>query len=120
MTISAEKQTIDALLASIYLTALVDTRIYPDEIPEGRDPPCVIYSRGNTTPNYTLDDTLVASAVTMNVIALARSRSEANTVALAITNAMHAEGHMQTEQDSDFEPDPDMYAAIQSFAVWEI
>jgi len=120
---AAELQTKAALFASTALLALVGDQITPDEIPEEVTPamlPAIAYERGNTEPEYTLDNTLAASRVSMVVTIWALSRKQANEVAVAVTNAMHDAGHAQTDREVAYEPELRQHAAILTFDVWEL
>lgn len=120
MTTSAELQTKEALFAATPLTALVGNSIFPDEAPEKTAVPFVIFERGDTAPSYCMNDDLAASQVTVVVTVWAKTRSLANQAAVAVTNAMHAAGHVQSSQSSAYEPESDEYAAVLGFDVWEI
>lgn len=120
---SAELQTKNALFASSELLALVNSQITPDELPEETTAemlPAIMYERGDTEPEYTLETELVASRVSMNVTVWAMSRSKCNEVAAAITAAMHEAGHAQTEREAVFEPELRQHAAVLTFDVWEL
>jgi hypothetical protein len=122
---SAEQQTKDALLASSGLVALVGDAIYPDEVPEDFEfttgtPAAVAYERGDSAPNYVLDGELHSTRVSMNVTVWAKTRSKANEVALAVTDAMQAQQNWQTAAGSAYEPELEEYAAIRTFDVWEL
>lgn len=102
---------------------MVNSQITPDDIPEevtAEMLPAIAYERGSTQPEGTLEDPVVASRVSMNVLIWANSRKSANEVATAVTTAMHAAGHAQTERDSEFEPDLRQHAAVLTFDVWEL
>lgn len=118
---SAELQTKEALLASAPLLALVPSgKITPDDIDEASELPAICYERGSTAPEGVLDDPVVASRVSMNILIWATSRKSANEVAVAVTAAMHEAGHAQTERDSEFEPELRQHAAVLTFDVWEL
>lgn len=120
MTTPAEQQTKEALDAAAPLATLVGTSIWPDEAPEKTPLPFVIFERGDTAPNYCMNDDLAASQVTVVVTAWAKTRALANQIGVAVTNAMHAAGHVQSSQSSAYEPEADEYAAVLGFDVWEI
>jgi hypothetical protein len=121
MTIAtAEQQTKDALVAAAPLVALVGDGIYPDEAPQAKAVPFVVFERGDTAPSYCMNDDLAASLITMTITAWAKTRSAANEIGIAITNAMHTAGHVQTSNSSAYEPEADEYAAVLGFDVWEI
>ena len=58
---SAETQLYTLLTGAAGVTALVSTRIYPDLVPEDKDPPYIGYERVSTEPVTTLEGTVLAS-----------------------------------------------------------
>lgn len=117
---TAEAQAIDALLDHAPLISLVGQRIDPDFIDENDPLPAIEYERGGTEPEYTLDGTLAASRVTINITVWALDRVKANQIADAITAAMNVAGHAQTSRDSVYEPELRQYGVVMSFDVWEL
>lgn len=116
---SAESTTYAALSAWSPLTALVASRIYPDEAAEGAALPAVIYERSGSSPHYTLSGELVACEATISVSVVARTRAAANQVADAITAAMHAISAPSIERDGESYPEEGLYQTTVSFSVWE-
>lgn len=137
---SAEQDVKDALFASAPLLALVGTasdgtvKIFPDEVPEADtsgqrvDPPAITYERNDTQCEYTLDGALAAARISMNTATFAKTRVEANAIALAVSGAMRdaglsptpAKGGEGTGGNSDYVEDLDLYVAVRPFDVWEL
>jgi hypothetical protein len=118
--IPAEVQVKTALLSDAALIALVGDRIDPDEIAADSPLPALAYERGNSQPEYGLDNTLYASNVTVAVTVWAKTRVSANQVADAVVAAMAAGGYVESSRASAHEPELDEYAVVLSFEVWEI
>jgi hypothetical protein len=116
----AETQVKSALVSAGGLVALVGDRIDPDEISAKSVLPAVTFDRGDSAPEYGLDNTLYASKVTMNVTAWAKTRLAANAVADAVVAAMLAVELVQSSRASAYEPELDEYAVVLGFEVWEI
>lgn len=123
---SAELQTKTALFASAGLLAAIGAnengtaKLFPDEIPDDTELPAGQYARGDSQPEYTLDSTLAASRVVMSVVIWAKTRAQADAIALQVTDAMTTAGHAQTSSTNTYEAELDEYAALRVFDVWEI
>jgi hypothetical protein len=116
----AEEQVKTALLANAALIALVGDRIDPDEIAPNSSLPALAYERGESIPEYGLDNTLFACKVSMNVTVWAKTRAVANQVADAVVAAMLTATYVEASRGSAYEPELDEYAVVLSFEVWEI
>lgn len=120
MSTPAEQQTKEALLGAAPLATVPQVSIWPDEAPQEQEVPFVVYERATTQPSYCMNDDIAASNVTMVVTCWAKTRSQANQIGVAVTNAMHAAGLTQSSQSSVYEPEADEYAAVLGFDVWEV
>lgn len=85
---SAETQLYTLLAGAAGVTALVSTRIYPDLVPEAKDPPYIGYERVSTEPVTTLEGTVLASKAGMAVACWATTRVVAEQIADAVVAAL--------------------------------
>jgi hypothetical protein len=121
--VSAETLTNTALLAAAGVTAIVGAgaaaRIYPDEAAQEATPPLIVFERGESQPEYTLNNTLAANRVQMNVTSWAATRVAAEQLADAVVAAMATAGYVTIARDGSFDAETQSYAAIVLFEVWE-
>lgn len=116
---NAEEITSDALLAGTALAAIVGTDIWPDEMRQGKKPPAVTFERESSEPEYSLDNTLHATKVTMTVTGWAKTRTQALAIAQAAIEALAAVGQVHQSSNAAYVPELDEYAAVVVFEVWE-
>lgn len=116
---SAETITKDVLTGSAGVTALVSVRIWPDELPQKTAKPAITFERQGDQREYTLDNTLAATKVSMAVTGWAATRASANAVGAAIVAAFAAAGMVCESQDAVYVPELDEYAAVVVAEVWE-
>lgn len=124
---SAEKQTIDALLASSTLATAIGTndngnvKFFPDEVPEETALPAGCYLRSDSTPEILLEGRGPVR-VSMSVIVWAKTRAIADQLATLVVLAMANAGLMENGSGATntYEEQLDEYAAIRVFDVWEL
>lgn len=120
---SAETFTYSTLSGAAAVTAIVgsgaNARIYPDEAAQEAAPPLIVFERGSSDPEYTLDNTLATTRVRMNVTCWAATRIAAEALGDAVAAAMLAATVPTAERDSAFDAETQSYAAILAFDIWE-
>ena len=116
---SAEEQLYAALSASTALSAIVDTRIWPDAIPEGRQLPAVVFSRTGTDPVVNLAGTKLCEDVHFQIVAWAETRADADAAAAAIDAAVRTGGQVVSERSANFDAETGLFAATVE-ATWFI
>lgn len=120
---SAETFTYSTLSGAAGVTALVGTspnsRIWPDQAPEGAEGTLIVFERADSQPEYTLLTELAATRVRMNVTCWADTRIAAETLGDAVAAAMLAAGVPVAERDGAFNSDMQAYAAVVGFEIWE-
>lgn len=117
--ISAETQTISALLGWPALTALVNGQVYPDLAPQDIEVPLVVYERASSDPTYTIHGQLVATVVTVTVQCWAATRIAAEAIGDAAIDAMSAADCVSSERRATYDSDTALYVSLIDFAVWE-
>lgn len=97
---SAEQQLFAGLDAHAGLHALVDSRIYPDGLPEGEALPAVVFARVATNPTYSIGNVLLCEDVRFAITAWAETRGAADAIAEQIRLALQAMGLLMLERSS--------------------
>lgn len=100
---SAESSLYAILAAAAGVTALVGSKIYPDLIPEEKDPPYIGFERISTEPVATIHGTVLAEDVGMVVACWAETRVAAEALADAVDAAMRAAGHIYTARGAELD-----------------
>lgn len=118
---SAETSLYDALSGWAGLTALVSTRIYPDEVPLGVALPAVAWVRTSSEYTITLCGTVLAGGTRagMDVACVASTRSGAESVADQVVAACMASTHYVTDRSMIYDPETKLYAVTLNVDVWE-
>ena len=121
---SAETVTNSALLAAAGVTAIVGSgataKIYPDEAAQAAEPPLIVFERGDSNPEYTLNNTLAGNRVQMNVTSWAATRIAAEALADETVAAMATAGYVMIGRDGSFDAETQTEAAVVLFEVWEL
>ena len=76
------------LLTKTALTALISTRIYPDDISDGAAFPCVVYLKVSDTPDYTHDGISSLHGPTIQFSAYATTKAVARSISKQIKAAL--------------------------------
>ena len=76
------------LLTKTALTALISTRIFPDDISDGAALPCVVYLKVSDIPNYTHDGVSKLRSPTIQFSAYAATKSAARAISKQIKTAL--------------------------------
>jgi hypothetical protein len=115
---SPEELVVATLNAAAPVTALVGDRIFPDEIPQERALPAIVYRRAATDPRFTLNDTLAATRALMRLSCWATSRLQAETIGDAAVAALVAQKIMPVGRDGFSDPETGEEAALLEVEVW--
>lgn len=116
---SAETQVYAALSGAAGVTALVSTRIYPDILPEITTYPAIVFSREKTTPIYTVSGQHVASDVGVQVGCWGKTRTEADSVAVAAISALALAGIAHQGLNAGYDPEADLFASVIEVEIFE-
>lgn len=120
---TAEEQTYAALSAWVPLTLLVGDQIYPDEMPQGKTPPAVVFERTGTQAEITLDNVSMGGRVQIMVTCWVKGeeggRFLANKIAREISAAMLDAKGEETDRSSQYVAEANEYAVAMSFDIWE-
>lgn len=120
---SAEVQTYDVLRQASAVTALIGSganiRLYSDIIPAEVVGAAVMYQRTETEKFGTLDESVSAKRVTIDVTCIAASREAAEQLGDAVEAAMEAAHHHCTGRLGAQDPETMTYGAVLTFNVWE-
>ena len=76
------------LLTKTALTALISTRIYPDDISDGAALPCVVYLKVSDIPDYTHDGISSLRGPTIQFSAYATTKAAARSISKQIKAAL--------------------------------
>lgn len=115
---SAESEVHDALNAYPALTAMIDTRIYPDFLAQEISLPAVVYQRAETEYITTVHDGLVhGSRVTMEVWCMHVTRIGAEQLADLVEQAM-AGGLLPVDRRPEFDPASATFSTVVSCVLW--
>lgn len=102
--------------------ALVDTRIYPDALPQGVTYPAIRYQRIDTPRTYTKGGYTGLSRPRLQIDCYATTYVAARNLATAVRAAMErypGPAVCENEQDGYEEtPDPPVYVRTLEFRIW--
>ena len=117
---SAQANVYAALAAAAAVTAIVGTRIYPDEAPEDTEPPLVIHQATSIEPEYALDGALAFRRSIVSLTCWAATRAQANALADACAAALvSATMRWSGRDDSVFDVETGNYASVIAVEVFE-
>ena len=115
---SAETQLHAALAAYAPLSAVVDTRIYPDFLAQKIVLPAVVYQRAETEYVTTIHDgTSHGERVSMEVWCLHTTRIGAEELAELVEGAI-VDDFVPTDRRPEFDPDDLTFSTVVTCAVW--
>lgn len=115
---SAETDIYAALAGDAALAALVNGRVYPDTIPEECPLPAIAFIRSGGEKFYGLDNSLHAERVRMRIVCWAETRTAANEVGDAVTEALLAADLPPDTPDADFAESVGEFAAVVETDWW--
>ena len=116
---SAESTLYAALSGWAGLTALVSTRIYPDEVPLGVALPAVAWLRESTEFNPTIHGTITRQHESADGHRPWRDKAVGRAVADQVVAACMAGTHYVTDRSMQRDPDTNLYAVTLRIDVWE-
>lgn len=99
------------------LTALVGTRIAQNAVPQGSALPYVAFAT-QQQPEYGLDNTLHATAVTISCECWADNAADADAVADEVQAAIELDGRVVISRASTFDPDVGLDATVITVEWW--
>lgn len=115
---SAESMVYDALRFNAPLTAFVGTRIYPDAIAEGEPMPAIVFTRADTEPVITIDGSIHAERVSMQIQIWAATRTAAEDICNAAINALLVAKLYYNRRGAGFDPEAGACCATLDVDVW--
>ena len=115
---SAESDLQAVLEAYAGLTALVDDRIAQNAIDQGEPPPYVVYTAQHT-PDYGLNNTLLANNVQFRIECWGGTSAADDAVADQVRAALLAQGVVCTSRVTGISPDTGLDATILTADWWE-
>lgn len=115
---SPEELVNTTLTGAAAVTAIVSDRIFPDEIPQERPLPAIVYRRAGTDPRFTLNDTLALTRALMRVSCWAATRMAAELLADEAQTALVAQKIMPVGRDGFTDPETGEEAALLEVEVW--
>jgi hypothetical protein len=115
MTVETDFRALLAADASV--AALVGTRIAQNGAPQGADLPLVVFT-SSTTHDLGLDNTILATGVTLQVQCWALTAAAADAVADAVQTAVFGAGYVVTDRASGFDPELELDATMLTVDWW--
>lgn len=116
---SAESDVYAALAGDVALAALVNGRIFPDAIPEESPLPAIAFVRAGGEKFYGLDNSLHAERVRMRIVCWAETRTAANEVGDAVTEALMSADLPPDTPDADFAESVGDFASVIETDWWD-
>ena len=115
---SAETEIYAALAASTELMEMVGGRIFPDSVKDEHPLPAIAFVRVGGEKFYGLDGTLHAERVRMRVVCWAETRTVANEVGDAVTDALVVAGLPPATPDADYAESVGEFASVVETDWW--
>ena len=111
---SVESDFYTLLSGNSGVTALVGTRIYPDELPEECDYPAVVFARTRTdeVPYRTVSGQTMGADVDLAVSCWAETRTAADAVAVAIEAALSGTAFYRADRAAAADPETGLKATV--------
>jgi phage tail protein X len=116
-----ESKVYAALSGNAALAALVSTRIYPLQFPQGVTVPALTYERISTERQYSLTGYSGIEQVGLQVMVLASTYAQARQVSDAVVSAMEGAAAFQALLDTGidiYQDEVGQYGTILDFGVW--
>lgn len=117
---SAETALRALLVADSAVAALVSGRIAADRIDQDKARPFIVYSRTASLPFTTIEGTVLATQVSIDVECWADTRLGADSVADAVTAAVRGVPTQTVQgRSSGYEPNLDLELVVLNVEWWE-
>lgn len=117
---SAEQVAYATLSAAAAVTALVDTRIYPDFVPQEKTLPAVAMARASTEYVTTIHSGLPAAAiVNLELWCMAASRAAAEDLATKVIAALAPVTNAVIERLPEFDAETEVFATVVTVVFLE-
>lgn len=94
------------------VTALVGQRIYPDALPEKAAYPAIVYAAATPEIERLLDGTIATQRVELSLGCWAPTRTAADAVGDAVTDALAGTAFYLQRRDAAFDPETGLFAAL--------
>lgn len=104
-----EQVMYSALSGDAEVTALVGSKIYIDEIPQGTVTPSIVYQRDSTEPQNTIHGTQIGEFVVMSVVVHSETRPQAESIATEVEAALRSSAFWKVSQESGFDDDKKLH-----------
>ena len=109
---TAETDLYDALRNDVDVTAVVGTRIYPDEQPEDDPKPAIVYTQVSAEAFQTVHGTTVGMTTTFAVICMADSRTQAIDLGTKASAALQGNYIRFVDRNDDFDPESETHLTV--------
>lgn len=109
------------LTADAAVSALIGTAVYPNVIPEGKNPPAIVYQvMPEGGPSNYLAERPGADRIVFQVTAWSVAPTLARDIAKAARDVMELRGQVITAPMTDFDPDTNAHAVRFEVSVWDL
>lgn len=116
---SAETILYDALSGAAGVGALVEDRIYPGLLPQGKDLPAIVYLRADTEFITTIhSSTPRGSRVEMEVWGIAKTNGGAEAIGDAVEAALATALLVPIARRAEIDPETEAHSSILTCVVW--
>ncbi len=116
---SAESILYDALSTHPAVTALVESRIFPGLLPQGKPLPGIVTLRVEGEPVTTIhSSTPLGWRVEMEVWCIAKTNGDAEAIGDAVEVALAAAELVPTARRAEIDPETEAHSSILTCVVW--
>lgn len=118
---TSEDSLFSALTNAGAVSALVGTRVYPDQIPPGTGLPCIGFARSNTEYDNTIHGTTLGARITFEIFCLAQSREAADALADAVVGGIDDSGFVPESRrvETEGEESDSFDVTVLTVNFWE-
>lgn len=118
---SAEQTLYDTLKVAAPVAAVVGARIYLDVIPQSASLPAVAFVRSGTQYENTIHGAVARTRATVEVWAVAKTRTAAESLATLAMNALLPANFSPTDRRPETDPEsPEpTFSAVLTYSIWE-
>lgn len=116
---SAETTFYATLSGAAGVTALVASRIYPDNVAQEVDLPAVAFSRIATEVIGTMSAPVVTTKASIECWCMATSRAQAEAVADAAIAALSLAWVVMTSRRAEYDSESETWACVMTFDAWD-
>lgn len=119
---SAEQSIYDVLRNAAAVTAVCSTRIYPDSVPQDVALPAIAYIRTATEFATTIHSTALRTRATVEVWAMAATRTGADALAALAHTALMPNQFFPVDRRAEkavTATPEDVFATVLTYQIWE-